>query len=214
MPGDNRNWCAVGRATGMWAGVTSLVRLQRCADVVFRTGEQEMRFAVLLRGVNAGPNNRVDMAALRAALDRDVFDDVSTHLQSGNVALTCQGTADEVEASVRQVLGSGFGLNVGVVVRNADALRAVVAENPLREVATDPRRYFVIFCSQPHDSARVPAPVPPEALACRPRELFLWCPNGAAASKLMPVLGRKPPAPVTTFRNWNTVTALAHMLEP
>jgi uncharacterized protein (DUF1697 family) len=173
----------------------------------------KVRFAVLLRGVNAGPNNRIDMAALRTALVRDAFDDVSTHLQSGNVALTWQGTEDEVAARVRQVLSSEFGLDVGAVVREADALQAVVAENPLRDVATDPRRHFVVFCSRPHDPARVPAAVPPEALAYRPRELFLWCPHGAAASKLMAALGRKPPAPVTTFRNWNTVTALAHMLE-
>lgn len=171
------------------------------------------RFAVLLRGVNAGPRNRLDMAALRAALAYDGFEDVSTHLQSGNVALTWSGTEDEVTARVRQVLGARLGVDVGVVVREAEALRAVVADDPLGAVATDPRRHFVVFCSQPHDPARVPAPVPPEALACRPRELFLWCPEGAAASRLMPALGRKPPAPVTTFRNWNTVTALARMLD-
>jgi len=40
-----------------------------------------------------------------------------------------------------------------------------------------------------------------------------WCPNGASEGRLMPTLGRRPPAPITTFRHWNTVTTLAQMLD-
>jgi uncharacterized protein (DUF1697 family) len=172
-----------------------------------------VQFVVLLRGVNAGPNNRISMGELRAALEEAGFADVRTLLQSGNVVLAHEGGAQDVEARVRQVLTSRFALDVDVVVRDEDALRAVVADNPLDGVATDGSRQFVVFCSEPHDRACLPDVVAPEQLACRPMELHAWCPDGVRGGKLMTALGRRPPAPVTTFRNWNTVVKLAAMLD-
>lgn len=172
-----------------------------------------MRYVVLLRGVNAGPRNRVKMDELRPALEQAGFDDVATLVQSGNVVLRRAGTPDDVEAGVRKVLASRFELAVDVVVRDEDALRAIAADNPLRDIADDDRRQFVIFCSEPHDPERLPIAVPPEVLVARPMELHAWCPNGASEGRLMPTLGRRPPAPNTTFRNWNTVTTLAQMLD-
>jgi len=172
-----------------------------------------VRYVVLLRGVNAGPRNRIKMDELRPALEQARFEDVATLVQSGNVVLTHPGTPDDVEAGVGNVLTTRFDLPVDVVVRDEHALRAIVADNPLREIADDGRRQIVIFCSEPHDPERLPIAVPPEVLVARPMELHAWCPNGASEGRLMPALGRRPPAPITTFRNWNTVTTLARMLD-
>lgn len=172
-----------------------------------------MQFVVLLRGVNAGPRNRVKMDELRAALEQAGFESVRTHVQSGNVVLTHRGDAAAVAAGVRKVLGDRFALDVGVVVRDEQAMRAIVADNPLREIATDGQRHFVIFCSEAADPGRLPDVAAPEVLAARGTELHAWCPNGVRDGKLMGALGRRPPAPETTFRNWNTVAKLASMLD-
>ena len=172
-----------------------------------------MRFVVLLRGVNLGPSNRVRMGELREALEEAGFGEVRTLLQSGNVVVAHEGTAEEVEAVVRDVLASRFGLGVDVIVRDEDALRAIVADNPLRDVATDGSRQFVVFCSQPPDRARLPEVAAPDRLVARSLELHVWCPQGMRESPVMTALGRRPPAPTTTFRNWNTVAKLAAMLE-
>ena len=171
------------------------------------------RFVVLLRGVNAGPRNRIRMPELRRVLERAGFSEVQTLLQSGNVVLAHEGGADEVVAGVRPILASEFGLDVEVLVRDEHQLREIVADDPLDDVATDGSRRFVVFCSEPHDPARLPEVVPPERLVARPMELHAWCPNGVRDGKLMTALGRRPPAPVTTFRNWNTVVKLAEMLD-
>ena len=171
------------------------------------------RQIALLRGINLGRARRVPMAGLRQALESAGYGDVRTLLQSGNVVLAHEGGAEEVEARVRRVLVSEFGLDVEVLVRDEEAVRAIVADNPLRDVATDGSRQFVVFCSQPHDPALLPDVVAPERLVARPLELHAWCPNGVRDGKLMTALGRRPPAPVTTFRNWNTVTKLAALLE-
>lgn len=169
-------------------------------------------YVVLLRGVNAGPNNRIAMPQLRAALESERCGDVETVAQSGSVVLSYDGSPAQVEAVVRGVLASRFRLHVDVIVRDEDALAAVVADNPLGTVATDGRRHVVVFCSDPHDSSRLPDVAPPEQLICRPRELHAWCPNGVSTGKLLPALTRRPPAPVTTFRNWNTISRLAQIL--
>ena len=171
------------------------------------------QFVVLLRGVNAGPRNRISMPDLRTALERAGFSDVRTLLQSGNVVLAHEGSAEDVAAGVRRVLASEFGLDVEVLVRDEHELCAIVADNPLRDVATDGSRQFVVFCSEPHDPGRLPEVVPPERLVARAMELHAWCPNGVREGKLMTALGRRPPAPVTTFRNWNTVAKLAALLD-
>lgn len=172
-----------------------------------------MRFVVLLRGVNLGPSNRVRMPDLRAALEEAGFADVRTVLQSGNVVAGHDGDSAAVGDGVRTVLRDAFGVDVGVVVRDEDELRAIVADDPLADVATDGSRRFFVFCSEIPDPALLPEATAPERLVVRGRELHLWCPDGVRESRLMTALGRRPPAPVTTFRNGNTVQKLAGLLE-
>lgn len=172
-----------------------------------------MQFVVLLRGVNAGPRNRIKMDKLRPALTNEGFDDVRTLVQSGNIILASDHTARQVKAGVQAVLTTRFELDVEVVLRDESAWRAVVADNPFQDIANDGRHQIVVFCSEPHDPRRLPTPVAPERLVSRPMELHLWCPDGASEGKLLPALGRHPPAPITSFRNWNTVTKLATMLD-
>lgn len=172
-----------------------------------------MRSVVLLRGVNAGARNRIRMDALRAALEAAGFTDVRTLLQSGNVVVEHGGSQAEVEAGVREVLESRFNLDVAVLVRDERAWAGIVADNPLGSVATDGSKHFVVFCSEPYDPALLPQVNPPEQLVARPMELHVWCPQGVRDGMVMTALGRRPPAPVTTFRNWNTVAKLAAMLQ-
>jgi uncharacterized protein (DUF1697 family) len=169
------------------------------------------RYAVLLRGVNLGPRNRLKMADFRAALSTAGFDDVRTLLQSGNAAVAHPGSVSAVEKAVREALAE-LGLDVEVIVRTASAMRKVVADDPLGDVASDPKRHFVVFCSQPLDPGLLPEANPPELLVARRREVHVWAPLGVRAGTVMNALGRRPPAPVTTFRNWSTVTKLAELL--
>ncbi len=171
------------------------------------------RYVVLLRGINLGPRNRLKMADFREALEEARFENVQTLAQSGNAVVSDRGSASDAEKSVRKVLASKFGLDVDVIVRTAAALRKIVADDPLGKVATDGKLHFVVFCSSKHDSKLLPEVVPPEQLVARPLEIHTWCPKGVRDGKLMNTLGRKPPAPVTTFRNWNTVAKLVEMLD-
>ena len=57
------------------------------------------RRIVLLRGINVGSHRRIGMADLRELLAGHGYEDVRTHLQSGNVVLTSSLQADRLGRS-------------------------------------------------------------------------------------------------------------------
>src|SRR4051812_29217107 len=95
---------------------------------------------VLLRGINLGSRNRVAMAELRDMLTDAGFGDVRTYLQSGNVVLASDASPEEIRTDVERLIADRFGLEIAVVVRTRDELAEIVERNPLRDVATDPKR--------------------------------------------------------------------------
>ena len=168
----------------------------------------------LLRGINVGSRNRIDMAGLRAAVAELGYRDVRTHLQSGNVVFDAgrrspRRTAAEIEGQI----AARYGLDIGVLVRTARELDRIVRDNPLAELAADPARMLVTFLFEEPERAIVdaldPAAFEPEAFALRGRELYMWCPKGFQDSRIRPALSEKRLGVRTTFRNWNTVTRLA-----
>ena len=103
------------------------------------------RLIVLLRGINLANRRRVGMADLRELLAGHGYENVRTHLQSGNVVLTSSLSADRLGQKLEQELERGLGFKVEVIVRTRAELARVVAGNPLAEVAKDPSRYLVTF---------------------------------------------------------------------
>src|SRR3712207_6281217 len=109
------------------------------------------RYAVLLRGINVGRAKRIGMADLRALLTDAGFTDVATLLQSGNVVLDSDLPADEVARRVERAITERFDMDVAAVVRTREEVHAVVALDPLGDVAGDGSRYVVAFMAEPPD---------------------------------------------------------------
>jgi uncharacterized protein (DUF1697 family) len=173
------------------------------------------RHIVLLRGINLGSRNRVAMGDLREALEEAGFEDVRTHLQSGNVVLTSSAKPESVARKCEKVIEERFGLEIPVVVRSRAQLAAVVKRNPLQKVATEPKRYQVSFLS-----AKLPAKVlrelkeaaePDEEVVAIGREVYAWHPKTIARSKLWAKLAGKDLGVAATARNWATVEALLEL---
>jgi len=178
------------------------------------------RYAVLLRGINVGRARQVDMGRLREVLTERGHAGVRTHLRSGNVVLDAVVGEDAVAgedalvADVEECLRTAFGMEVPVVVRTGAEIAAVVAADPLGEVATDPARYLVTFlpaAPEPQRVAALPPPPPGEGYRLLGRELYQWLPGGVSGSAMSgwkwdQLLGR-----AGTARNWNTVRKLAEL---
>ena len=173
-------------------------------------------YVVLLRGINLGSKRRVAMADLRSLLEGLGYDDVRTHLQSGNAVLKAPTrSAATVEKAVERAIESELGLEVDVIARTAQQMAAVVEADPFQGVATEPARYLVTFLEKKPPASWLdsvdPETYAPEQAAVVGKQLYLWLPKGVHDSRLARKLTDKKLGGTATSRNWNVVTKLAEM---
>lgn len=175
------------------------------------------RQIALLRGINLGSRRRVAMPALREALAGLGYGDVRTHLQSGNVVLTADGSPRLLERRLQEQILARLGVETTVLVRTRDELAAVVERDPLGDVADDPKRYQVSFLSAPPawavERELAAADLAPERVVVSGREIYAWHPGGLQRSRLAALLTDRRLGVAATARNWNTVTALLALAE-
>jgi uncharacterized protein (DUF1697 family) len=176
-----------------------------------------VRQIALLRGINLGPRNRIAMPQLRKELEGAGFEDVRTYLQSGNVVLASDLPSEQLARRLERQIEHAFKLDIAVIVRTRDELADVVKHNPLKKVATNPKRYQVSFLSDELDPETIEElaalAVPSERFVARGRELYAWHPDGVARSKLWARLAGKGLGVTATARNWTTVTSLLELAD-
>jgi uncharacterized protein (DUF1697 family) len=174
-------------------------------------------WVALLRGINVGPHKRIAMPALRETLSRAGFENVRTYVQSGNVLLRSTASELELRDTLERLIHAEFGFEVDVLVRTDAQLAQVVANDPLGEVAQNPKRYQVTFLSAELEPTVLEKlnqlRAPREALAAHGREIYAWHPDGAARSKLWAALAGNTLGVTATSRNWTTVTTLLAMAQ-
>ena len=151
------------------------------------------------------------MTDLRRLLADAGYEDVRTHLQSGNVVLSSSLPPRKLESKLEQQLAAGLGLEVPVLVRTRAELAKIVALDPLGKVATNRSRYLVSFLSQ-RLSSKVARELEAAGVIVRGRELYAWHPDGVQRSPLGKLLDDEKLGVVSTARNWNTVTKLLELL--
>lgn len=167
----------------------------------------------LLRGINVGTRRRLPMKDLSAIFSEAGAAPVRTWIQSGNVVFG----ADDAEA-VRVVVEAGiearFGFHSAIVLRSAQALAAIAADNPFVGDEPDTSRLHVAFLRDAIDPD-VLSPVPPgatERVAVREggREIYLHTPDGLGRTRL-PSAAFEPRGTVSTLRNWRTTLKLLEL---
>ena len=166
-------------------------------------------YIALLRAVNVGGTGKLPMTELKSMCERAGFTDVRTYIASGNVFFISSKTAPQVKAALEKAMLAYAGKPVAVLVRSAQEMAAVLANNPFPDAA--PNRTVAIFLDQ--------APAPDtlnkvsgqrnEELALGTREIYVHYGDGMADSKL-----KIPDAVSGTARNMNNVAKLAAMASP
>lgn len=165
-------------------------------------------YAALLRAVNVGGTGKLPMAQLREMCTELGFSDVRTYIASGNVVLRSEDSADAVGDALATRLQEYAGKPVGVVVRTAEQIRAVLAANPFPDAPGN--RVSVTFLPgpAPRDALEGARNAADEQMVLGEQEVFVHYPSGMASSRL-----RIPAAEGGTARNINTVAKLAAMLD-
>lgn len=176
------------------------------------------RAVALLRGINIG-KRQLKMADLRAGLEAAGCAEVATYVQSGNVVCDLPAAAGRSEQAragwLAEVIGGLAGFEVGVVLRTAAQLDAVVAANPYPSAGGT--ALHVVFLAAPPRSGLLDDvdldAVAPEHATVHGREVYLHLPNGMGRAALPTLVERAGgrSGPLATTRNWNTVLQLQAM---
>lgn len=174
-------------------------------------------WVALLRAVNLGSHNKVNMPALRAALTEAGYADVRTYVQSGNVVLSSPArTPAKVATGVGDVLRASFGINTPVLVRTPAQLRAIAAWSPFAEQAAErPTSVHVLHLDAEPDAAALATLLGTDwgddRVAARGLEVVLAYGETMHDSRLQhgPLIKRL--GTTGTARNWRTLLALVDL---
>jgi uncharacterized protein (DUF1697 family) len=163
-------------------------------------------FVALLRAVNVGGTGKLPMSDLKAMCEAQGFEAVRTYIASGNVVFRSAKSEAEVKAALAAALEAYAGRPVGVCVRTAEELAAVLAANPFPRAA--PNRTVAIFLDEapPAGALEAAKGAAGEEMALGRREIYVHYGEGMGQSKL-----RLPAASAGTSRNINTIGKLAEM---
>ncbi len=172
-----------------------------------------MRYIALLRGINVTGKNMIKMETLRATFASLGFANVTSYINSGNVAFdTARAAETKLVAKIEQAIESDFGLRVSVMIRHQGHLDDVLSNNPFTDRYETPQQMNVLFLRdeipvEKHNEI-LALQSDKEFLAIRGREIYLLLLCGFPESLLgRGVIERRLKIPITV-RNWRTVERL------
>jgi uncharacterized protein (DUF1697 family) len=165
-------------------------------------------FVALLRAVNVGGTGKLPMTELKAMCVAAGFSSVQTYIASGNVVFNADLPASKIQAALEQRLEAYAGKPVGVVIRTAAEMAAVLTANPFPKAA--PNRTVAIFLDKA-PAGNVLGEVKglqDEEMRLGKRKIYVHYGEGMGKSKLS-----IPAAKSGTARNMNTVAKLVELTQ-
>jgi uncharacterized protein (DUF1697 family) len=175
-------------------------------------------YLALPRSINTGKRKVLKEDLLGVAQDTG-FKSAKTYLASGNLVLwgDHEGGA-ALERALEDALEARMGLRTDFMVRTPAQIRTIIERNPFNAEAVDhPSHVIVNFLKSPlptEDEAILRAAITgPERFVVGARELYLDFPISMADSVLDRDWKKTKRSPLGTTRNWNTVMALAGMMD-
>lgn len=177
-------------------------------------------FAILIRGINVGGKNKVSMVELKKCLEELGFSNISTFIASGNVILTSDKRADEVQAQIEKALPESFKLDselINVLVLTRNQLQAIIDNKP-KGFGDQPDKYHsdAIFLMGIDAAQAMPVFDPKEGID------KVWPGNGVIYSQRLSALRTKSRLSrivgtsayqSMTIRSWSTTTKLLEILK-
>lgn len=177
-----------------------------------------MTYVALLRGVNVGGANKVDMRELKAAFESAGMSDVRTYINSGNVIFGSDledrsNLTARLEAGIRE--RSGF--DVGVHLRSVDQMHELVAAIPATWTNDAAMKCDVLFLGEDVDRPQIlkDLPISPEIedTFYVPGAVVRRVDRANATKSRLPRIVGTPLYKRITIRNCNTVRKLLALME-
>ena len=163
-------------------------------------------YVALLRAVNVGGTGKLPMSTLKQMCEEVGLKQVRTYIASGNIVFKSDTEEAEIKSALEGRLQAYAGKPVGVLVRSASEMAAVLARNPFP--GEPGNRTVALFVDDPLpvDALDHATGLRREQLRLGKREIYIFYGDGMADSRL-----RIPAGNAGTARNMNTIAKLVEM---
>lgn len=176
-----------------------------------------MRYVALLRGINVGGKNKVDMKQLKAVFEQAGMTNVSTYINSGNVLFeTDVESRHEITAKLERAIEIAFGFFVKVLVKSQNDIAIIAAALPATWLNDLTMKCDVMFLWEVIDDVSIVEKVAINPEVDRVKYVpgaLLWSVDRKHATKsgVLKLVGTNTYAHIT-IRNCNTLRKLAAKL--
>jgi len=90
-----------------------------------------MGYIALLRGINVGGKNKIDMKLLKQTFERVGMNDVRTYINTGNIIFSSKIPSKmELSRILEEAIQLDFDLNIRVVIRTVDEFKVIINSIP------------------------------------------------------------------------------------
>jgi len=115
-----------------------------------------MIYVALLRGINVGGNNKVDMKKLKTTFESLGFTNVVTYINSGNIIFRdISNEPDAIVNEIEKAMVTDFQLPIRVLVRSYKDIGTICDKLPLTWVKNELMRTDVMFLWKEFDSPEI-----------------------------------------------------------
>lgn len=176
-----------------------------------------MVYVALLRGINVGGNNKVDMKQLKAALEQAGMRHVVTYINSGNIVFSSSMEKEQLATLVERVILDTFGLHIKALLRNFEEYESMMQLLPETWTNDAEMKSDVLFLWREIDKAEVLDELPYkeelETVIYSPGAV-LWSVNRIHATKsgMSKIIGTKLYS-LVTIRNVNTTRKIYALMK-
>lgn len=177
-----------------------------------------MVYVALLRGINVGGKNKVEMKKLESTFQRAGMSNVTTYINSGNVVFEDNRRKPSTIVSVlERAIEGGLGLQIKVLIRDRPAIKKVLKAMPDAWTNDSRMKCDVMFLWEGFDRRDIlkELPIKPEI------EDVIYVPGAViwrvdrsnqTRSRMTKIVGTDLYKGMT-IRNCNTVRKLAQLME-
>jgi uncharacterized protein (DUF1697 family) len=159
------------------------------------------------------------MDALRKSFENLGFQNVRTHVQSGNVVFESEEIdLIKIEQNIARKIEQDFGFIVPVIAMTPEKLKHIIDYNPfLKETEKDQNYFHISFLSSIPENYYpgmfTDKKLAGEEIVFNGKTVYLYCPNGYGRTKLTNNLLETKLKVGATTRNWKTANMLLKMAE-
>jgi uncharacterized protein (DUF1697 family) len=104
-----------------------------------------MMYLALLRGINVGGKNKVEMSRLKTVFESIGATETRTYINSGNVIFDHGHAPARLRAVIEKAIEAEFGFEVRIVLRTADDLKSLTKAIPAAWKEDSAMRCYVMF---------------------------------------------------------------------